>query len=453
MDDIAVYAAARGNLIGYPGRLLEVRSAGEDAWLGRPAPYDPSRDGHLTEETALPSDDLTTLSSLASSPKESSRKNIQSNSSSTTTAAVPSNIFVESIQKDANCKNNTNLASWHYSDTLAASMNQRTSFRCLKEAMTAARDGDRILLRQGIHNGLGESIVIKKRVLIQGEGQLGDTTIDQRANSPTIRIERGGAVLSNIYFDHTGFCEALCIKSRVKKGCINAGNGSICLIDSCKITCSGDDALNTSNTSSPYLRFCTIGAKKCGIRAYDQSSPRLEGCTIENCGEQGVKAMEQASIQLFRCTLASCSEEGLVTMNAAAITLDQCVISRNKGPGVDCSEDARVVLRNCKIDGNVGGVWVWDAGHVEMEGCVMDGGNAHVVLVDRHGGDKIDDGANIVCKSCTIKGDVYAPNGVLQSGLLGTRKNTLLDPGRIILFPSSDSDPFRFVPSPYTRLR
>lgn len=108
---------------------------------------------------------------------------------------------------------------------------RKFSFRSLHAAVAAARDGDQILLKRGIHNGLGcgsaactsvpmtlthatlaallssgrfcrskppvplsverrETVHVSKRVLIRGEGTLGETRIDQRANCPALRIGR-----------------------------------------------------------------------------------------------------------------------------------------------------------------------------------------------------------------------------------------------------------------------
>lgn len=47
------------------------------------------------------------------------------------------------------------LVSWDYRKTAAAQERRRTSFRSLKEAIHAAQDGDRIILRRGTHNGMG----------------------------------------------------------------------------------------------------------------------------------------------------------------------------------------------------------------------------------------------------------------------------------------------------------
>ena len=66
---------------------------------------------------------------------------------------------------------------------------------------------------------------IDKRLLIRGEGRLGETQIDQRANSPTFRIRRT-CVIHNLDLDMTGFRECLFV----------GGAASVHpLVSSCKI--------------------------------------------------------------------------------------------------------------------------------------------------------------------------------------------------------------------------
>jgi hypothetical protein len=156
----------------------QVRPAGEEAWLGRPAPHVPALDGPLDEDSALPSDDLTIAPptpALAAAPAPAGAAG-RALAVAAAAAATPAG--------DA-------LAGWDYrADARALAARQRTSFRCLREALGAARDGDRVLLRRGVHNGLGEAVAVGRRVLIQGEGALGEASIDQRANCPTFRITR-----------------------------------------------------------------------------------------------------------------------------------------------------------------------------------------------------------------------------------------------------------------------
>ncbi len=51
-------------------------------------------------------------------------------------------------------------------------------------------------------------MVVTKRLLIRGEGGAGATRLDQRANSPALRLERA-CVVSDIDIDMTGFREAV----------------------------------------------------------------------------------------------------------------------------------------------------------------------------------------------------------------------------------------------------
>jgi len=206
-DKIVVLAAASGHDYVYSGRRLEVREAGKDAWLGKPAPHVPELDGPLDESTALASDDLSCVA-------EGNLAEVRSSSK-----AITKELDGGKAREDA-------LVSWEYSKSSVSPQSQRTSFRCIQEAYDAARDGDRIILLKGTHNGLGETLLIKKRILIEGEGMLGDTVIDQRANVPMFKIERGGVVIRNIDLDHTGFRESLLIQG--PKTCMP-------LIERCKI--------------------------------------------------------------------------------------------------------------------------------------------------------------------------------------------------------------------------
>ena len=51
---------------------------------------------------------------------------------------------------------------------------------------------------------------VTKRVLICGEGQLGDARLDHRGNSPAFRITHN-CIIANLDIDLTGFCEAVLI--------------------------------------------------------------------------------------------------------------------------------------------------------------------------------------------------------------------------------------------------
>lgn len=452
LDRIALRAAASNgdttNFVGFTGRQLEVRSAGDEAWLGRPAPHILELDGPLDEDTALPSDDL----SLPTATKNK-------DNSSCTTKALPSSTPTGNGLSNSIATSNTNgisaradsLATFHHKNSNDVRNRQRlnrTSFRCIQEAISAANDGDRILLLKGVHNGMGQSVNINKRVLIQGQGDLGETVIDQRANCPTFRITRGGVVIRNLDIDHTGFRESLLIE----------GKSSVTpLIENCILKCSGDDVVNTAGTAAPFFRRCVITAKKCGIRAFEKSHTTLESCIIEKCGEQALKAMESSAIDATLCTLRDCEEDGVVVMDTATVSLLACTIQKNKGPGVDCSGEGKLEVRGGEVSKNDGGgIFLWDASVASLDGARVDGGKCPVILTDENG--------RVNATSCVLKGMVHASDDAWQ-GILrvdkGGRdhggkvvenilKNKLVDPDGPTDLPDEEG-PFRFIPNKYTR--
>ena len=126
-------AYLRGSLAGFPGTCLHVRSAGDEAWLGGPAPYDPQLDG---PEAVDPGQVVKYLSSTAGLKGDAALG-----------AVVPLGPDGAPLQAGPAPDR---LVTWQ-----AQHAQRRTSFRSLKEAMLAAEDGDRILLGSGTHNGMG----------------------------------------------------------------------------------------------------------------------------------------------------------------------------------------------------------------------------------------------------------------------------------------------------------
>jgi hypothetical protein len=158
MDVVAMRAAREGSLAGFDGRVIYVRSAGEDAWLGKEAPENPAFD------------DLDRDAGFYHVSRDE-----------------------EEVEES-------------HGGGGAASGDERSTkpihARSLPHAMQIAEDGDRILVLRGVHNGLGHSCHVERRVLIRGEGALREATIDCRSNAPLFRISRP-CVLQNLDCDFT----------------------------------------------------------------------------------------------------------------------------------------------------------------------------------------------------------------------------------------------------------
>lgn len=377
LDEIAVSAAEDGSVVGFDGRLIFVRSAGEEAWLGRAAPLNAAFD-ELENEMPDPV--------FGAGGGEGKGKGVE----------------------------NTPIHA-----------------RSLPDALKMARDGDRILLLRGIHNGCGQVVDVDKRVIIRGEGAFREATIDARNNSPIFRITRP-CVIQNVDIDFTGFSEAVRVvgDARVKP-----------FIENCRVKCSGNDAVAVGKQSAPTFRNCVFTGKKVGARAYARATPSFIDCHFTKCGMMGVLAMKESRVVMYGCALQENEEDGLVAMERANVIASKCLIERNKGPGVDVSQEAKIVASECEIEGNVGGLWLWENGRAQFSRCRIEGGKSHAVLVD------VD--ADAHCRECEIVGVVHASEKRIERVRgRGTVVKPLETPTSL---PREIAGPFKFDPCPYTR--
>ena len=234
-DDVAIDAAMDGSLVGFDGRVIFVRSAGEEAWLGREAPE------HYAFDGGEDADDVYA--------KRAKRAGLH----------------------DAGC-------------FTGAAPIEPLHARSLVDAMELASDGDRILLLRGVHNGMGHVATVDKRILVRGEGRYSDATVDCRNNAPTFRVERS-CVLQNLDLDHTGFCEAVLIAGdrRVRP-----------LIERCGIkdsktppSCARGARARRSETSR------RAGARP-GSGFQDRAEPTLIDCAVKDNGQCGVMAHDES---------------------------------------------------------------------------------------------------------------------------------------------------------------
>jgi hypothetical protein len=465
LDAIAVAAAAAGSPAGYDGRRLEVRPAGAEAWLGRPAPHVPALDGPLDDDSALPGDDLDgDGGSGAEEPRtlpapggDASGAAVGGGALAAPTKKLP---LAAALPPPAPAGDA--LATWSAARVAAAAARRvRTSFRCLREALAAARDGDRILLRAGVHNGLGESVEVSRRVLIEGEGGGGGggkhaAVIDQRANAPTFRVTAAGATLCGFELDQVGFREALLVTSpgagagSRSKGPASRfpGNAGLelargALLMDLTVKCSGDDGVHVSGHAAPRFVRCALGGKRAGLRAAGAAAPRLDACALEGCGEQGVAAQELAAVTLADCVIKDCGAEGVMAMSGASARLERCVITGCKGPGADASGAARLAVAGGSIAGCVGGVFLWGGAAAELRSAALGGGRANALLLDG--------AAAVDARRCRVQGAVHAPDAAWDAGLLAEgRDNEFESPAAATDFPP-EAGPFRFEPSPYVR--
>jgi len=306
LDEIAIAAAEDGSVAGFDGRLIYVRSAGEEAWLGGQAPMNAAFD-ELEEEAVDPM---------------------------FATGANPANGLARPIHA-----------------------------RSLRDAVRMAHDGDRILLLRGVHNGLGEVVDIDKRVLIRGEGTLRDASVDCRNNSPLFRIKRS-CVIQNLDIDFTGFCESTRIigDARVKpllENCVFVSSGGDGLALGGKASPTFRNCVITGKKSgvrayaqaAPTFIDCNITASELqGVLAMKETRVILQGCAVQANKEDGVVAMESANVVMTKCLVQDNLGPGVDVSEKAKVVLNQCEIDANVG-GLWLWDDAVAHASECIMNG------------------------------------------------------------------------------------------------------
>jgi hypothetical protein len=230
----------------------------------------------------------------------------------------------------------------------------------LMNAICKARDGDQIILASGVHALGGNTVTVTKRVLFRNEDDHDAiATIDQRSNSPALRILRS-CVISGVSIDMSGHREAMMVSgsSRVQP-----------LLSSVSIDAGSDDALSFSGSSSPILHRCsTSGAKHCGLECIEKAAPYLVQCSILQSERSGAKVMDRARMIAVHSEFAESEEDGVAVMEHASVELKKCNVHGNRNTGVDASMDARMCIRGCAMKGNGCNVMLMQ--NAELEECV-----------------------------------------------------------------------------------
>ena len=155
---VSTAAALSGSVAAFDGRILHVRSAGEDAWLCKEAPMSVEHDAEEPERIALLAWEESDMWAGANAVADAALQARWMALSACATAAdgMPRLQVARAEQEAASAKRKAEMA-----------LTKPLSFRSMTDAMAAARDGDRIVVQLGHHNMGGSVLRVDKRVLIR----------------------------------------------------------------------------------------------------------------------------------------------------------------------------------------------------------------------------------------------------------------------------------------------
>ncbi len=213
---------------------------------------------------------------------------------------------------------------------------ERGDFVTVREAIDAARPGDRILVRPGLYQ---EGLVIDKPLEILGDGPLAD--IEIRAHSAdAILFKANIGRVANLTLRQAG------------------GDGSWHGVDivqgrleleGCDIASDSLASLGIRNGADPRVRRCTVHR---GIDVYANGLGTLEDNNITADDGSGVEIRNGSSPTLRRNNIHNCKESGVSIYEAGRGTLEDNDITANLDYGVEIGDQSNAALRHNRINGN-----------------------------------------------------------------------------------------------------
>ena len=289
------------------------------------------------------------------------------------------------------------------------------------------------MLLPGIHNGLGTSACVTKRVVIVGGEARALTsplptppaTLDFRGNAPDLRFERVAAVVS-VSIDATGWREAVRVDG--------PPSVTVSLAD-CTITASGDDGVLVAGGATATLTRCAVKAGRHGVVVAQRGSAALHATILKSCGGSGCVATQDGSVTLSHNTIITdCGADGVRVSGRGRVEVAATRVARCSGPALDVSSDGQATVgAGCEFTSCAGGVWAWGGGQAAVGARArVDGGETFALL--SHGYASL-----VVDAAAIVSGAV---SGAAASTAASACSSWMRPPGYV--GPPPEAGPFRW---------
>jgi parallel beta-helix repeat protein len=288
---------------------------------------------------------------------------------------------------------------------------QRGDFATIGAAITAARAGDRILVRPGLYE---EALVVDKPLEILGDGPVAD--IEIRA--------RGAHAL--VFKASIGRVANLTLRQAGGKGtwyCVDVTQGRLDL-EGCDISSQSSVCVGIHDGADPRLRRNQIhDGKHVGVFVYDDGRGTLEDNDISGNAYAGVEIATGGDPTLRRNQIRDGKSAGVYVYDDGRGTLEDNDISGNARIGVQIQTDADPTLRRNQIrDGKSAGVYVGNDGRGTLEDNDISG--------NTYAGVHIVAGGDPTLRRNRINRNAYRAVRILEGGRGTLEDNDLTDNAR-----------------------
>jgi parallel beta-helix repeat protein len=235
--------------------------------------------------------------------------------------------------------------------TLVVSAMGRGQYRTISEAMEAAKDGAKILVKEGIYR---EGLVIDKPVEMIGDGQTSEIILEYSDGNCILMQTDYAKVKGLTICGQAGLKGKEYFAVDIPQGCLILED---CDITSDSFSCIGIHGL----TAKPRISRCKIhDSKQGGIVVKEKGQGIVENCDIFANIHSGVAIYQEANPTIRSCKIHDNKANGILVWEKGQGIVENCDIFANTLSGVEIQEEANPAIRRCKIhDGKAGGILVW----------------------------------------------------------------------------------------------
>jgi parallel beta-helix repeat protein len=253
------------------------------------------------------------------------------------------------------------VASGKAVQTLVVSARGRGQYRTISEAMKAAKEGAKILVREGVYR---EGLVINKPVEIIGDGETSEIILEYSDGSCILMQTDYAKVKGLTICGQAGLKGKKYYAVDIPQGCL--------VLEDCDITSDSLSCISIHGlTAKPRISHCKIhDSKEDGIFVYENGQGIVEDCDIFANTLTGVEIKEEANPTIRRCKIHDSKSAGIYVYAKGQGIVEDCDIFANTLAGVAIKEEANPTIRRCKIhDSKSAGIYVYAKGQGIVEGC------------------------------------------------------------------------------------
>jgi hypothetical protein len=258
--------------------------------------------------------------------------------------------------------------------TLVVSAMGRGHYRTISEAMEAAKEGAKILVKEGVYR---EGLVIDKPVEIIGDGETSEIILEY-SDGYCISMQTDYAKVKGLTIcGQAGWKGKEYYAVDIPQGCLVLED---CDITSDSLSCIAIHGL----TAKPRISRCKIhDGNATGIFVYEKGQGIVEDCDIFANTDSGVEIKEEGNPTIRRCKIHDGNSPGIYIGQKGQGIVENCDIFANTLAGVMILEEGNPIIQKCRINLNGdAAIWSSENSRGRVENCDLTDNEGGAFYID-----------------------------------------------------------------------